>query len=417
MIFIIHLLFSAWCVIKYDQGLQTILYGNFNCHSSYQQTNTISFSGTFQNIPKVFLQLDLADWQQGNGEFQLKITNVSLTNFLVQIVCPSSIVYVRLQLKWYAIDDERVQVINAFNIVNPIQSTIYPHLNANVEKGIIFLTSLGQFGALEFVLSISSLTKTSVTIDISNPSAKLGNIRLIGYQIVLGTNEIFDILGLQTVTSSSYTSENFDLQNDKWFLTSIIGLNYPNNYFLQFRWLYTTTASTIQYTVNSWDTLVKHTHQRVWMSYVINTIYLPLELDTIRISQKQDLEAQNKPTIFAELPQSNEIFDQIGTFNVIVDKQISPVLINVIIKCSLGKQIKSQFNKCNSCPIQKKEIFTHFCNCNINSIFYFPRYISAIQAHQELKITVSVTKISINQITYNQMMTETNILDIELLNL
>ncbi|CAD8126601.1 unnamed protein product [Paramecium sonneborni] len=420
MIFIIHLFISTWCFIKYDKGLNTNfnsqLQSSFKCYNSYQQTQTISFSGTFQNIPKVFLQQNLADWESGNGEFQLSITSVSLTNFMVQIVCPTTVRVHKLQLQWYAIDDERVQVINAFNIANPTQSTIYQHPNANVEKAIIFLTSLGYYGALEFVLSISSITKTTVTVSISNPSSKFANIRSIGYQIVLGTNEVFDILGIQTVTTSSYNSGNLNLQNNKWLQTPIIGLNYPNNYYLQFRWTQTTTATTISYTVNSWDTLVKHTHQKVWMSYIINTIYLPLEIQTVRISQKYDLEALNRPTIYTQLPQSDEIFNQIGTFNVIVDKQYSPVLINVIFKCSQGKKIKSQFNKCNSCPMQKIKIFNHYCHNNINQISYFPKYISTIQAHEELKITISSTKITINQITYNEVITETSILDIELLN-
>ncbi|CAD8093697.1 unnamed protein product [Paramecium primaurelia] len=210
-----------------------------------------------------------------------------------------------------------------------------------------------------------------------------------------------------------YTSQNFNLQTNKWILTPIVGFQFDNNQYLQFRWTYTYTASTVSCKVDSWDKLVKHTHLTVLMSYVINTFYQPLQTQTIRISQKIDLEALNRPTVYAELPQTNEVFNQIGTFTTIIDKSISPVLINVIIKCSFAKKINSQFNKCNNCSFQKFYIYSHNCNNQINQISYFPRYLPTNSAHQELIIIISDKRIQINQITYNQVAAVNNILDIE----
>ncbi|CAD8188643.1 unnamed protein product [Paramecium pentaurelia] len=421
MKFILILFLKALGQIKYDSGQNTDFYSasqpSFACKNSYQLSKTINFNGAFQNIPQVFIQQSLSDIEPGNVEFRLSITSVTLTNFIVQIQCPSSKRIYSLQFRWFAIDDQRVQVISAFNIDNPTMSKTYQHLNANAENGIIFLTSISIIGPIDFVLSLSSITKTSVTVDISNPSGKFVNLKQIGYQIVLGTSEIFNMLGIQTVTTTSYTSQNFNLQTNKWILTPIVGFQFDNNQYLQFRWTYTYTASTVSCKVDSWDKLVKHTHLTALMSYVINTLYQPLQTQTIRISQKIDLEALNRPTVYAELPQTNEVFNQIGTFTTIIDKSISPVLINVIIKCSFAKKIKSQFNKCNNCSFQKFYLYSHNCNNQINQISYFSRYLPTNSAHQELTIIISDKRIQINQITYNQVAAVNNILDIEQLNI
>ncbi|CAD8213185.1 unnamed protein product [Paramecium octaurelia] len=406
--------------IKYDSGLNTDFNpstAGFLCQNSYSLEQTTSFNGQFQNIPQVFIQLNWVDIAKGNTEYRLSITSITLTNFMVKIFCPSSTRTHTLKFQWYAIDDQRVQVINAFNIDNPTISKNYQHLNANAEQGMLFPISLSYVGPLDFVIQISSITKTDVTIEISNPSGKFVNLKQIGYQIVLGTSEIFTTLGLQTVTGTSYTSENYNLLTNKWFLTPIIGVNYPDDYYLQFRWTYTYTASTVSCKIDSWDRLVKHTHQKVWMSYVINTQYLPLYCVTIRISQKIDLEAINRSTIYSEIPQINGVFNQIGTFTTIIDKSISPLTINVIVKCSQGKKITSKFNKCNNCSPQMFYTFTHNCHNQINQISYFPRYISSISAHQELEIIISASRIQLNQITYNQIKAVINILDIELGNI
>lgn len=59
-------------------------------------------------------------------------------------------------MKWFAIDDQRVEVIHQFNIDNPTSSNV-PRKNKNINTGFIVLTSFGGHGAIDFVLSVINI--------------------------------------------------------------------------------------------------------------------------------------------------------------------------------------------------------------------------------------------------------------------
>ncbi|CAD8095631.1 unnamed protein product [Paramecium sonneborni] len=385
----------------------------FSCFNSFSKTGTISFSGSFETVPKVFLVLQKFDLKRTTLEFRLSITSITLTNFNVQITCPQIGQVYGIRFYWYAIDDQRIQIINSFNMDNPTIKT-FAHQNANALYGFVTLTSFSYTGAFNFYISITQLTKTSVTVDISDLSA---NLKQLGYQIILGTQEVFQLFGHQSL-NIPYNSDSQNLQGNKWFVNVPEGFNYAYNNNIRIWMQYTTTVPTISYSINSWGYFFVPTYyQSVWISHVFKNKFTPIELQSMRISQKFDFQSLNNPTILFEIPQQNESYGSNGIYQTIIDKSYLPALLNIYVRCSDGKTIKSTFNICNNCSEKKTKSFTHVCYKAINLISYFTRFSSATQAHQELTITISDSEINIVQVVYNQIQTQENILDIQILNI
>ncbi|CAD8086545.1 unnamed protein product [Paramecium primaurelia] len=426
MIYLILSIFylSVQSYITYDsgtyKGLDLYTQSSFVCKNGYSTTKTISFSGTFEVAPQVFIVLELFDMQESNTDFRLQISTITTTNFNIIASCTTSRQVFHIDFNWYAIDDKRIEVFNSFNM-DTITSKQFIHENPNAEIAIISVTSIYYgSGAIDFKLFVSEFTTTSITVDINQDSNKAVNLKQLGYQLILTTNDAVSDLGLRTLTSS-YTSPALNKLTNKWLMLPIVGFNYLNTLMIVQKKTYTTTASTITYSFSKWGSnplqFAGVTIREIWIAYIFTTEYKALQCSFVRISQKYDLEQLTKPKVYLEIPSVNQVYSTVGDFSLIVDKSISPVQIVLHLKCQKDKKVVGQFNKCNNCSgSQKQYVFSRNCNSNINQISFYLRFTPYVQSYQKLKISILDTSCSITQVLYNQIKSEENILNVQILN-
>ncbi|CAD8138673.1 unnamed protein product [Paramecium octaurelia] len=191
----------------------------FPCQNNYQTTRTITFSNTFQNIPQVFIYAYQLDVPNDVTEFQFSIASIKNTNFQFTVKCTKAVRVYSVRYEWIAIDDKRVQVINSFNM-NPPEDKVFNHELLNVDTAVIGITSLAIIGQIDFKLSITQLTPTSVSVEITKVTGKFQNLIQIGYQILLVSSR--DIINKGLVTfSPDYTSPAMNSEQNKWLILPI----------------------------------------------------------------------------------------------------------------------------------------------------------------------------------------------------
>ncbi|CAD8185379.1 unnamed protein product [Paramecium pentaurelia] len=386
----------------------------FFCNSGYTKTATINFSGEFENVPQVFLTQEWIDFTTAQTQIELQIISISKTQFSMKVYCGYNRMTTSM-IKWFAIDDQRIEVINNFNMVNPDDKT-FQIKNPNAQTGFVVLTSIHYTGAIDFLLSISQITMHSVTVSITKVAGKFTNLKQIGYQVIVGVEEAFINLGLKTVMGA-FSSDILAIQPNRWFAIALQGFNYPNSRNIRIKAVFTNTVSTLSYTWGTWyETETPNSHSQIWIAYQFTKSYKALECFSIRISRKFVMDLTYLPTFSLEFVSLNQIYTTIGNFNYLVDKSISPLLMAIQIKCLSGKKIQAKFNKCNSCSIQKFHTFQYNCLNQMNYVGFFPRFNQAFKQYNELKINIYSSSLEITQIIYDQKVTEQSIVDIQILN-
>ncbi|CAD8189808.1 unnamed protein product [Paramecium pentaurelia] len=404
--------------LSYETGLardfDSGYVGGFMCKLGFSKTATIPFSNIFQNIPQVFFTHEYFDNDRPNLEFRLSITTITKTSFTTQISCNYDRVVV-LRLRWFAIDDQRIEVISNFNMDNPDDKT-FSIKNPNAQTGFVILTSMHYTGAIDFLLSISQITTNSVTVSITKVAGKFTNLKQIGYFVVVGIQEAFINLGLKTVTGA-FSSGPLTIQPNRWFAIATQGFNYPNTQNMRVRATYTNLPTTISYTWGSWyESDTPNSHSQIWIAYQFTTTFKPLECFTIRTSRKQAFDLSILPTFYLELVQSNQIYTTNGIYDYSVDKSINKPKMNIQIKCENGKKIKADFNKCNACSIQKTYSFTYNCFNQMNYVGFYPIFQQEFPQYNHLKINIQASSLEITNIVYDQTITEKTIVKIQILN-
>ncbi|CAD8122312.1 unnamed protein product [Paramecium sonneborni] len=399
--------------IKYDTGYfkqMDYRVAGFACMNSFSKSYTIAFSGTFLNIPQVFLILDDFDLHWGTQEYQLSITSITLTNFDVFIKCIAEEVYIMF-IRWYAIDDNRIQVINSFNLADPPTSKIFNHQLPNAVSAIVSPISLSLIGQLDFVSSVSQLTSTTVTISISYVAGKFENLKQLGYQIILGSNEMLNIIETKVITQI-YNSGEFARQKNSWLLVPVVGLQYSIlNQTIRIRKVFTYTTTTASFSFTE-TIMCPNTFQIVWMTYIT---YKAMECQGMRISSKFNCEASARGPFYIQIEETNQIFNSIGVFSTTISSIYTSLQINIIAKCQNDKNMSSKFHKCNSCTSdQQTYFFNHYCIPNINQISYFTRFNIVESVNQQLSITITDTSCLIAQVFDNLVISNTNIVDVKL---
>ncbi|CAD8115508.1 unnamed protein product [Paramecium primaurelia] len=398
----------------YFQNFDYTIDSSFNCKTGYSKTDTITFSNTFENVPQVFFTLEYMEQEMAILGFKLSITTITKTSFTVQITCIQQRVYVA-RFRWFAIDDQRIEVISNFNMDNPDDKT-FSIKNPNAQFGFIIMTSVQYAGPIDFLLQISSITTNSVTVSITKVAGKFTNLKQIGYFVVVGIEEAFINLGLKSVTGA-FSSGLITIQPNRWFAIALQGLNYPNSKNLRIRATYTNTATTTSYTWGTWfEVETPNSHSQIWILYQFTTTYNPLECFSIRTSRKQAFDLSILPTFFLQLVQTNQIYITNGNYEYVVDKSIRPLKMNIQIKCENGKKVQAEFNKCNSCSIQKTYSFTYNCFNQMNYIGFFPLFQQAFQQYNHLKINIQSSSLEIINVVYDQAITEKTIVKIQILN-
>ncbi|CAD8106941.1 unnamed protein product [Paramecium sonneborni] len=107
-----------------------------------------------------------------------------------------------IQIRWFAIDDQRIEVFNNFNMINPDDKT-FQIKNRNAQSGFVVMTSIHYIGPIDFLLSMSQITVQQVTVSITKVAGKFTNLKQIGYQLIVAVDEAFVNLRLQSVNGET----------------------------------------------------------------------------------------------------------------------------------------------------------------------------------------------------------------------
>ncbi|CAD8115590.1 unnamed protein product [Paramecium primaurelia] len=417
-LFLLILFKLALSYIYYDTGLARdfdyTFDSSFSCKTGYSKTAIIQFSNQFEKIPQVFFTHEYFDQEMADLGFRLSITTITTTSFTTQISCNQQRVFT-LKLRWFAFDDQRIEVLSNFNMDTPDHKT-FSIKNPNAQTGFIALTSFRYLGPIDFLLSISQITTNSVTVSITKVAGKFTNLKQVGYFVVVGVAEAFINLGLKTVTGG-FSSGTLPIQSNRWFAIALQGLNYPNTRNMRIKAIFTDTATTKSYTWGTWDEIeTPNSHSQIWVAYQFIISYKPLECFSIRTSRKQAINLSILPTFYLQLVQPNQIYITNGNYEYIVDKSIKPLKMNIQIKCENGKKVQADFNKCNSCSIQKTHSFTYNCFNQMNYIGFFPLFYQEFLQYNHLKINLQSSLLEVINVVYDQTITEKTIVKIQILN-
>ncbi|CAD8072679.1 unnamed protein product [Paramecium primaurelia] len=392
-------------ILKYDSGAFS---GFSTCQSGNTQTYTINFNGVFGNVPQLILGLEKIDMGKG-ADFRIQAQNIQTTNFELQLNCVTSTPFYSAIFNWYAIDDQRIQVINNFNMENP-DNQVFDHDNANAIFGILSITSMGIYHDVDFQISISSITTTQVTVSITKHNWWFVNLKQIGYQIILGIQEALTDVEILFHTSQ-YNSGLLTQYPNKWLFLSYNGFALNNN----IRTRSVRTSMSESYIVETWyGTYINNYHLKSWIAYQFTTVFSAFECLTLRISQALDMEVQIKPKIFLEINEITQSFSS-STY-LIIDKALNLLNMKIYMKCTKTKTIASQFLKCQSCSTKQYYKFSHYCHGTIDAVTYFPRFQLAQSFYKELNVNILVDRIIITQVLYNQVQSSETLLDIQVLN-
>ncbi|CAK87818.1 unnamed protein product (macronuclear) [Paramecium tetraurelia] len=396
-------------------------FSSFNCQNGYSQTATKTFSSQFQNIPQVFFTHEYFDQEIAELGFKLAITAITQTSFTVEISCNSHRAF-SLKLRWFAIDDYRIEVLSNFNMENPDDKQ-FSIKNPNAQTGFIAITSMRYTGPIDFLLSvtvnnitqISEIKTNSVTVSITKDAVKFANLKQIGYFVVVGIEEAFINLGLKVATGA-FSSGTIPIQSNRWFAIALQGVNYPNSKNFRIRAIFSNTATTISYTWQTWyESQTPNSHSQIWIAYQFTKIFKPLECFTIRTSRKEVKDLITLPTFNLALVQSNQIYTTNGNYEYSVDKSNAPFKMGIQIKCENGKKIQADFNKCNACSTKKTHSFSYNCFNQMNYVGFFPVFQQAFPQYNHLKIKMQSSLLEIINVVYDQTITESTIVKIQIL--
>ncbi|CAD8077018.1 unnamed protein product [Paramecium primaurelia] len=410
-------------LIQFTQGIITESSGEvtqfsyqvsgFNCQNGY--TSTINFPGSFANIPKLILYPSLFDFASVNSNHpiaKIEIVSLTLTNFQIKLTCP----YQRINsyyLRWYAIDDQRLIVINEFNL-NPIATKSYTFQNPNIKKAIVSIIGIGYKGSFEVTLSITDLTSTSLTVNVNNYNT---NLVFIGYQVILGTDEI--ITYIDNISSTNvYTSPQYPAQTNSYFITAFNKIQLGNSGILTLRTTVYQGASVVNYDTSRWGSGVyaQNKIQTYWLKYTVNNPFLAMECFTVRVSKLFEMNSDQKPAFQLELFEINKVVNTIGSESILINESITLLNIHIYYKCpSNNKKVHSQMNKCNNCSGSNKIYnLNHHCHGSINTINIYAKYNAQIN-YKELTLTTTSNSITIVQKLTNKIITQETILFVEFL--
>ncbi|CAD8207577.1 unnamed protein product [Paramecium pentaurelia] len=224
----VYLIIHIVCgIITYDSNTITnFAYqysGGSKCISPQQRQKTVYFSDIFARPPKIILQTQMFDLEHPYLNFTLQIMTVTTDYFILHQKCDYSVVH-GIVIRWQAMDDERIQVINEFNMIS-LQNKTYSHNNPNVEEAIISLINLSYKGSIKFNIEIAELTTKNVSVVITNPNDGLKNLLVLGYQVILGVKEAISHFS-SIYTTAAYTSPHYNFKDSSWLITPFIGFSY-----------------------------------------------------------------------------------------------------------------------------------------------------------------------------------------------
>ncbi|CAD8104692.1 unnamed protein product [Paramecium primaurelia] len=389
---------------------------NENNTISCTQSKQLNYKFTFQEfdrIPQVILNIWQLNMTQDENEVQTSISQVQKQSFILNIGCPKSGIVKQLRLKWFAIDDQRIQVINCYNMTE-IKRKTFLHNNPNALSGYVSITSIGFKGKVNFYLKILDLNTTSVTIDILG---NYENVTQLGYQVILGINGFFQQLNDNSFFQN-FTSENLNyiVRSNQTLANCFYGFDYYNSGNFDFlnSMQESSTKKSFNYSIQpngggSYNSIF-------FIMIKIQTTFLPLQFQKLSIKLVKAIPQQYQAKIIISNQENDQIFQSIGEFQLIVDKSFDKVNLFTLLRCNTNSTIQSSFNKFQKSIILKQLNLTHQCDSNLNQINFQLVLNNMDETHQELKITISEFSCSVSQILYNQVKEELKLYEIYIQN-
>ncbi|CAD8044304.1 unnamed protein product [Paramecium primaurelia] len=366
------------------------------------QTQPIQYSIKFSSIPRkpqVILNLWKIKMDKGISEVQASISHIKQSQFQVNIGCKSGVLEL-FSFRWFVVDDQRIQVLDSFNMTNLTKKT-FKHQNPNALTAFVIITSIGFTGKFDFFLKILEINQTTVTVDIQGNYA---NVSQLGYQIILGIQEAF-IMVNQSYFNKSFKSQDFTLASTitKILAINFYGLNYSKDVNFDFQGADGPKNTTQEYRYYVYPNGGGSYNNIFWIMRNITTVFSPLKLQNLSIKNQKYINETFQTSIALFIYQTNLELTSTRTFQAIIEKQFKKIKILVSIKCQENFGIQSQFYKYSNRTLQKKFNFIHFCDSQIRQMIYEVQYQTIDDAHQELEIRIQGSNCSVFQILYNQV--------------
>ncbi|CAK67854.1 unnamed protein product (macronuclear) [Paramecium tetraurelia] len=423
MLIITFLIFSiGLATIKYDSNYYNQwnynVQSEFVCWGGARFDATITFADTFANIPQVFITHELIDMdyrQFITSGFNLSITDITLTSkyFVMHLYCEYERGY-RFKIRWFAVDDQRIQVISQFNLI-PLKNLSYYYANVNCDTYFITITSFSQIGPTDVQLSVIFTPPNIVSILSPYSPGKSENLISLGFQIILGIDEAF-IQSNTILALSNYDSNIYDPnQADRVEFYPFSGMAYVNDHLLQWVVVIDNNGVGTKYQIKDWGAgYTTNYHRKVRMLKSFTKVFSPILCNFIRFSSKLEYRGLPRPMFSVEFTGDQVIFTGNGYHT--IKKSISNIELKINCNCITGKKIKSKLFKCQNCPVNQNNYqFEHSCYGAINLLFINARFITQTTAIQELQIDITATSCKITQLIYHQQKQTYVIVDIQII--
>ncbi|CAD8211356.1 unnamed protein product [Paramecium octaurelia] len=396
-------------LITYDsnvfKGFDNVYATSFYCSGS-QIAGQVLFSDSFPEIPKIIISLEKLDTSINNSGFILEITDVQLTYFNITISCPNQRVYA-MRFKWYAICGGGLQVINYISSSAIVNNT-FPHSLSNPKYCFVSLTGLLYNGQIDFLLQISELTSSSITVEINQVDGKFPHLLQIGYQVVITSYEIIN-LGFQS-TLQNFTSQPIQNLCSGWFIFNLQGLNYSSTDNIRLNLTNNNTADILSYKFGKWDGQYTGSyHSQLWLFYQ-NTYF---SCAVIKTKSKLILAINDLPEKKIVFIDPNLQYINQGQYELIFNQKLSYMQIEVAMKSFEGKLIQSSINMQDKCNPSQIQVLKYQHQKIINFITFYLAFTSPIYEQQKFKLNITPGSIELVQVLYNYIQTEKTILKFE----
>ncbi|CAD8167853.1 unnamed protein product [Paramecium pentaurelia] len=389
MIFVHLLILQAFSISDYQFGYQLL-----DCSGPFE---LVTFPKQFQEIPQIIITQSSIKFLSNEVDFRFEIQSITIQSFIIIYECRRDVSQVNV--KWHAINDQRIQVINCFNKENPKNETIN-HYNPNALNGFLILTSISYSQQINFIIEIIKITPLDVTVGISNTN----NLRQIGYQIILGIDDSFVNLGKFNAIKDDQIT--LPILPDKFFITPYVGFILTPiegvNIF-QSEDLTTNPGNLIFkiYEQQGDSLFSRNFHYRIWISKTFSTVFKSYRYKKIQIIQKNYLDQDIQSSIQLKFDLENKIFNENGNYRLLIDKssQFINVFFQLICQQDEKKQLEFQLfqRSLNSFSSQ------YTCDNKIKLIECKMELIVESVAIQELLIVIENSNFQMKQILYNQI--------------
>ncbi|CAD8094104.1 unnamed protein product [Paramecium primaurelia] len=421
MIFITLFLFAKG-FIRYDENTFRsfqITNKGFYCFNNIGRTQDIKFRDSFENIPKVILIPELFDIPGGVANYNLKITQITLTKFTLSIKCFDGVIY-GIHYKWLAIDDQRIQVINQFNQKN-FESLTLDHSNPYAQNYLISVIAFSFSGSVSFQVKVSEINTKSLTIIVTDLQNTLTNLISISYQIILGIDETFQQQPLALI-NSPYTSQEFAFIQSSWFLLPFYGFQYDGVQEIRFKKQYFSNVNNLWYDMDVGNFQSYATgcccmptlwHKQSWMKFEYITEFKPYEIGYISIKYFKDSKVDYLQSFKIEIQGDIQKATNLGLTRIIIDKAEQQTNLKIHTKCYEKETIKIILFIPNSTQNSITNPFFHSCLDSFEEVVITFTLISTSVAYQDLIVDMSETECLISQLLFNYRFSQVDLFSIQ----